>query len=57
MKRLGCSLLYLASIHIIALIIFFIFRISLFLSIGYEFPEEIGFTTKSIAFIKGLNRQ
>ena len=54
MKRLGYSLLYLASVHIIALVIFFIFRISLFLSIGYEFPEEIGFTTKSIAFIKGL---
>lgn len=54
MKRLGYSLLYLASVHIIALVIFFIFRISLFFSIGYEFPLEIGFTTKSIAFIKGL---
>lgn len=54
MKRLGYSLLYLASVHIIALVIFFIFRITLFFSIGYEFPEGIEFTTKSIAFIKGL---
>lgn len=54
MKRLGYSLLYLASIHIIAIFVLFIFRLSLFLSINYEFPSEIGFTTKSIAFIKGI---
>lgn len=54
MKRLGYSLLYLATIHFIALFIFFIFRLSLFLSIDYDLPLEIGLTTKSIAFIKGL---
>ncbi len=54
MKRLGYSLLYLMSIHIIALLVYLLFRLYLFCAIDYEFPLEIGFTTKAIAFVKGL---
>lgn len=55
-SRFGRYLLYLLSIHVVALVFFFIFRLVLFGSIDYEFPEsirgEIGL--QSIAFIRGL---
>ena len=37
-KRFECYLLYLLSIHVVALFIFFIFRFTLFCSIDYQFP-------------------
>ena len=40
-KRFECYLLYLLSIHMAALFIFFIFRFTLFCSIDYQFPAEI----------------
>lgn len=40
-KRFECYLLYLLSIHVAALFIFFIFRFTLFCSIDYQFPAEI----------------
>lgn len=50
------NLIYLLSIHIAALIFFFLFRLVLFVSTNYEFSEEIqgNWGLQSIAFVKGL---
>lgn len=55
-RRAGLYLLFLASIHIAALFIFFIFRFILYHSIDYQFPPEVdaSFLLKSIAFVRGL---
>lgn len=54
MKRAGYSLAYLLTIHAIALIVFFLFRLMLFTSIDYEFASDVTIGTKAIAFIKGV---
>ena len=55
-KRFECYLLYLLSIHMAALFIFFIFRFTLFCSIDYQFPAEIkgDVLLQSGAFLRGL---
>ena len=55
-QRFEFYLLYLLTIHIAALLIFTLFRLVLFISTDYQFPEEIqnDLATQSIAFIKGL---
>ena len=55
-KRFECYLLYLLSIHVAALFIFFIFRFTLFCSIDYQFPAEIkgDVLLQSGAFLRGL---
>lgn len=55
-KRFGLSLLYLLTIHIVALLFFFLFRFILFVSTDYQFPEIIrnDITLQSIAFIRGV---
>lgn len=55
-KRFECYLLYLLSIHVVALFIFFIFRFTLFCSIDYQFPAEIkgDVLLQSGAFLRGL---
>ena len=54
-KRFECYLLYLLSIHVAALFIFFIFRFTLFCSIDYQFPAEIkgDVLLQSGAFLRG----
>lgn len=55
-KRFGLSLLYLLTIHVAALLFFFLFRFILFMSTDYQFPANIqnNIALQSIAFIKGL---
>ena len=55
-KRFGCYILYLLSIHVIALFIFFVFRFTLFCSVDYQFPAEIksDIVLQSVAFLRGL---
>lgn len=55
-KRFGLSLLYLFTIHIVALAFFFLFRFILFVSTDYQFPENIqnDIALQSVAFLKGL---
>lgn len=55
-KRFGLFLLYLATVHIAALFLFFMFRFILFLSVDYQFPESVqgNIALQSIAFIRGL---
>lgn len=55
-KRFECYLLYLLSIHVAVLFIFFIFRFTLFCSIDYQFPAEIkgDVLLQSGAFLRGL---
>lgn len=55
-KRFGLSLLYLLTIHIGALLFFFIFRFILFVSTDHQFPENIqnDVALQAIAFIKGV---
>lgn len=55
-KRFGLSLLYLLTIHIVALAFFSLFRFILFVSTDYQFPENIqnDIALQSVAFFKGL---
>lgn len=55
-KRFGYYLLFLLSIHIVALFFFFIFRLALFCSIDYQFAEEVkgNIALQAVAFLKGL---
>lgn len=55
-KRFGLSLLYLLSIHIGALLFFFLFRFILFVSTGHQFSGNIqnNIALQAIAFIKGV---
>lgn len=55
-KRFVQALYYLLSVHVAALIFFFVFRLILFISTDYTFPEEIqnDWGLKAIAFVKGL---
>lgn len=55
-KRFGLSLLYLLTIHIGALLFFFIFRFILFVSTDHQFTENIqnDVALQAIAFIKGV---
>ena len=54
MKRTCYSLGYLLTIHVVALVVFFLFRLMLFTSIDYEFATDISFITKATAFVKGV---
>lgn len=56
MKRFGCYLLYLLSIHAVALMFFFVFRLTLFCSIDYQFPADRAgdILLKSVAFVRGV---
>ena len=54
MKRVCYSLGYLLTIHVVALVVFFLFRLMLFTSIDYEFATDISFITKATAFVKGV---
>lgn len=54
MKRFGLSLSFIAILHIMALAIFFIFRLTLYAVTAYDFTEDVGFSVKSVAFLKGL---
>lgn len=55
-KRFGFSLLYLLTIHVAALLFFFIFRFILLISTEYQFPDNIqnDIALQSIAFIRGV---
>lgn len=55
-NRAALALLYLLGIHAAALLMFFIFRLVLFISTDYEFSESISndWSLQAIAFIKGL---
>lgn len=55
-KRFGLSLLYLLTIHVAALLFFFIFRFILFISTEYQFPDNIqnDIALQSVAFIRGV---
>lgn len=54
MKRTCYSLGYLLTIHVVALVVFFLFRLMLFTSIDYEFAADVSFLTKATAFVKGV---
>lgn len=56
MRRFACPLLYLLSIHVLALLFFFVFRLVLFLSTDYVFPEAVAHqvSLQAMAFLKGL---
>ncbi len=55
-KRFGLSIGYLLSIHVLALLFFFVFRFVLFIHTDYTFPESIATNRllQSIAFVRGL---
>lgn len=55
-KRFGYYLLYLLSIHVVALLFFFVFRLTLFCSIDYQFPADIegDVALKAVAFVREL---
>ena len=55
-KRFGYFLLYVLSIHVVALFFFFAFRLTLFCSVDYQFPADIegDFALKAVAFVRGL---
>lgn len=55
-KRFGYYLLYLLSIHVVALFMFFVFRLTLFCSIDYQFPTDIqgDVALQAVAFLRGL---
>lgn len=57
-KRFGYSLLYVLSIHVVALFFFFAFRLTLFCSVDYQFPADIegDFALKAVAFVRGLKK-
>lgn len=56
LKRFFLGIFYLMSIHIGALLFFFVFRMVLFLSTDYDFPESIqgDWSLQAIAFLKGV---
>ncbi len=54
MKRTVYSFAYLLALHVAALVIFFVFRLMLFVSIDYDFPTSLSFATKATAFVKGV---
>ncbi|MEG2574230.1 MAG: LTA synthase family protein, partial [Bacteroides sp.] len=56
MKRWGWFLVYLLSVHIMALLLFSAFRFVLFLSVDYQLPEDIhaNIGLQFIAFLRGL---
>ncbi len=56
MKRLGYFLGYLLSLHVLALAVFFVFRLVLFGTVDYEYSPEIreDYVLQSIAFVRGL---
>ena len=56
MKRFGLFITYLLSLHVIALLIFFVFRFVLFCSIDYEFRESVqdNPALQSVAFVRGV---
>lgn len=55
-KRFSTALGYLLTVHILALLVFGIFRLVLFLTTSYEFPQEVKgeWLLQSIAFVKGV---
>ena len=55
-KRFATALGYLLTVHLLALLVFGIFRLVLFLTTSYEFPQEISgdWFLQSIAFVKGV---
>ena len=55
-RRFLCAIGYLMSVHVLALLIFGIYRLALFLGTSYEFPQEIRgeWFLQSIAFVKGV---
>ena len=56
LQRAKQALLYLLYIHIAALLVFFVFRMALFIRMDYTFPEHIqsNWGLQAIAFIKGI---
>lgn len=54
MKRFGLSLTYLLSLHVIALAAFFVFRLCVYMTAPYEFPDDMTLPVKAVAFVKGL---
>ena len=54
MKRAGYSFAYLLAIHAIALVVLFLFRLMLFVSLDYMFAPHITLATKAVAFVKGV---
>ena len=61
MKRLFAgrftrSIGYLLSVHLVALLFFFGFRVALFIATDYDFPKEISedYALQSMAFLRGL---
>ena len=55
-RRFPLSVCYLLSVHLTALLFFFFFRLALFCSTGYRFPDEIAgdYALQSMAFLRGL---
>ncbi|MBQ6572717.1 MAG: sulfatase-like hydrolase/transferase [Bacteroidales bacterium] len=55
-KKFTTALGYLVTVHLLALLVFGIFRLVLFLTTSYEFPQEISadWFLQSIAFVKGV---
>lgn len=55
-KRFACALAYLLTVHVLALLVFGVFRMVLFLTTSYEFPQEIKgeWFLQGIAFVKGV---
>ncbi len=55
-RRFLCAVEYLLAVHVLALLIFGIFRLVLFLNSAYEFPQEIqgDWFLQSVAFVKGV---
>lgn len=55
-KRFAYYLLFLLSIHVVALFFFFIFRLVLFCSIDYQFAEDVkgNIALQAVAFLRGL---
>lgn len=55
-KRFAYYLLFLLSIHVVALFFFFIFRLVLFFSIDYQFAEDVkgNIALQAVAFLRGL---
>lgn len=54
MRRFGFSLGYVVALHIVALMICFLFRFMLLGAIDYDFAADITFAIKAVAFVKGV---
>ncbi len=56
MKKFGIYLSYLLSIHIFALVLFFIFRFLLYVSVDHTYSADVAgsFSRQAIAFVKGV---